>query len=64
MANIKLNDIKPAGTALFADSESFLNYLNDDEIGQVTGGLAANSGVSNSCTSGNCQTHAAFAAFV
>ena len=39
MANIKVNDIKPAGTELFLDSESFMNDVSNDEIDHVLGGL-------------------------
>lgn len=41
MANININDIEPAGAELFADSEGFLNELNEDEINNVLGGLQA-----------------------
>ncbi|NEO50796.1 MAG: hypothetical protein F6K55_44640 [Moorea sp. SIO4A3] len=38
MANIKVNDIKPAGADLFADDEGFLNELEVDELGNIVGG--------------------------
>ncbi|AFZ24512.1 hypothetical protein Cylst_2282 [Cylindrospermum stagnale PCC 7417] len=38
MANIKLNDIKPAGAELFTDAESFLNELNETDINKIIGG--------------------------
>lgn len=38
MANIKVNDIKPAGAELFADSEGYLDELKSDEISNVLGG--------------------------
>ena len=38
MANIKINDIKPAGADLFADDESLLTELKDNEISAVFGG--------------------------
>ncbi|MEH2378643.1 MAG: bacteriocin [Nostoc sp.] len=41
MADIKINDIEPAGAELFADSEGLLNELNDDELSNVLGGLQA-----------------------
>ena len=49
MAKIKVNDIKPAGTELFADSQNFLTDLTDSEL-DIMGGLhlAAGSG----CNSG------------
>ncbi|MEG4959153.1 MULTISPECIES: bacteriocin [unclassified Microcoleus] len=36
--NDENNDVTIAGTDLFADSESFLNELTDDELQQVRGG--------------------------
>jgi hypothetical protein len=41
MANIKINDIKPAGADLFADDESLLTELKDNEISAVFGGAVA-----------------------
>ncbi|MBD6619516.1 bacteriocin [Komarekiella sp. 'clone 1'] len=41
MADIKINDIEPAGAELFADSEDLLNELNDDELSNILGGLEA-----------------------
>ncbi|MEH2081621.1 MAG: hypothetical protein V7K89_16945 [Nostoc sp.] len=38
MANIKVNDIVPAGFELFADSESFLNDLNENDVNYIKGG--------------------------
>ncbi|MFN6518647.1 MAG: hypothetical protein RMY29_029735 [Nostoc sp. CreGUA01] len=38
MANITINEIKPAGAELFVDSESFMHQLNDDEIMAIVGG--------------------------
>lgn len=38
MANIEVNDINPVGSELFADSESFLNELNNDEM-DIQGGF-------------------------
>jgi len=40
MASIKIHDLGPAGSALFQDSESFLNELTDEEIGTVEGGTS------------------------
>jgi hypothetical protein len=40
MAKIKINDIETLGLELFADSESFLTSLSDDEINHIQGGLA------------------------
>ncbi|MDJ0619351.1 MAG: hypothetical protein QNJ63_21845 [Calothrix sp. MO_192.B10] len=63
MANIKVNDIKPAGTDLFADDESFLKELSGDEIGIISGGIGLepllsgnNSNTSNTCNSNTSYT--------
>jgi bacteriocin-like protein len=39
--NDKNNEVTVAGTDFFADSESFLNELTDDELQQVRGGAQA-----------------------
>ncbi|MDJ0732604.1 MAG: hypothetical protein QNJ47_00730 [Nostocaceae cyanobacterium] len=40
MANIKVNEINPAGAELFLDSDSFLNELSEsEEIISINGGL-------------------------
>ncbi|GEA28336.1 hypothetical protein MiAbW_02911 [Microcystis aeruginosa NIES-4325] len=38
MANITISELRPAGADLLFDSESFLDYLNDDELCSVSGG--------------------------
>jgi bacteriocin-like protein len=38
MAEIKLSELRPAGSDLLQDSESFLNELNDRELENVVGG--------------------------
>jgi len=38
MAFIKLHELRPAGSELFQDSESYLNELNDQEIANTFGG--------------------------
>ncbi|WP_272052604.1 hypothetical protein [Nodularia spumigena] len=38
MANIKINDIQPAGLELFADVESFMHQLTDNEMMGIVGG--------------------------
>jgi hypothetical protein len=38
MANITISELRPAGADLLFDSESFLDYLNDDELYIVSGG--------------------------
>lgn len=39
MASIKIHNLKPTGSELFNDSESFLNELSEGEINSVEGGL-------------------------
>ncbi len=39
MANIEINDLKPAGAELFSDSEGFMNELSDSELANINGGL-------------------------
>lgn len=38
MANINIKDIKPAGTDLFADHESFMHELGTEEMMGIVGG--------------------------
>ncbi|MGK7943528.1 MAG: hypothetical protein AB4058_03580 [Microcystaceae cyanobacterium] len=38
MANIKVNELNPAGSQLFSDSENFLKDLKDDELISLYGG--------------------------
>ena len=38
MAKITISELRPAGADLFADSESFMHELNDQEITDVLGG--------------------------
>jgi hypothetical protein len=38
MAFIKLHELRPAGSELFQDSESYLNELNEQEIANTFGG--------------------------
>lgn len=42
MAKLKINDIKRTGAELFDDSESFMNELVNDDLGQVLGGQVVN----------------------
>lgn len=37
MASIKISELRPVGSELFADSESFLNELNEQEISATVG---------------------------
>ena len=38
MALIKINNLQPAGTDLFNDSENYLNELSNQELELVNGG--------------------------
>ena len=38
MASIKIDNLQPAGSDLFNDSESYLNELNNQELDFVNGG--------------------------
>jgi hypothetical protein len=40
MANIEINDLKPAGAELFSDSEGFMTELSDSELADINGGEA------------------------
>lgn len=44
MANIKVSELRPAGSELFVDSESFLNDLTDMDTTSVHGGEGADFG--------------------
>ena len=46
MAEIKLSELRPAGSELLQDSENFLNELNEREIENVVGGNTIASAVS------------------
>jgi hypothetical protein len=37
MASIKISELRPVGSELFQDSETFLNELNAQEMGGVIG---------------------------
>lgn len=39
MAAIQINDLRPVGSELFNDSESFLQELSQDDIATVLGGF-------------------------
>jgi len=41
MAYITISDLRPAGSDLFVDSESFMSELTDDELGLQGGGFWA-----------------------
>ena len=38
MATIKISELRPAGSELLQDAESFLNELSDHELENVVGG--------------------------
>lgn len=40
MANIEINELKPAGAELFSDSEGFMTELSDSELADINGGDA------------------------
>ncbi len=40
MAEIKVSELRPAGSELLQDSESFLNELSDRELENVVGGTS------------------------
>ncbi|OUL37310.1 hypothetical protein BV372_02625 [Nostoc sp. T09] len=46
MAVIKISELRPAGSELFQDSESFLNELNEKEALSLVGGAYTVVGVS------------------
>jgi hypothetical protein len=57
MAEIKLSELRPAGSELLQDSENFLNELNDREIENVVGGNTIASVASqNSASVGTINT--------
>ncbi|OUL17854.1 hypothetical protein [Nostoc sp. 106C] len=61
MAVIKISELRPAGSELFQDSESFLNELSENrEVDQVLGGLntiaTANANTLNANTFTNVNT--------
>jgi hypothetical protein len=52
MASIKISNLNPTGSDLFADSESYLNELKDEELTSIQGGT----GVCNPRSSFRCST--------
>ena len=46
MAKIKISELRPAGSELLQDSESFLNELSDHDLENVVGGAVIESAVS------------------
>ena len=45
MANIKINNLNPAGSELFNDSESYLDELTTEELNVIGGGTPAVAGI-------------------
>ncbi|NJL63521.1 MAG: hypothetical protein HC903_18910 [Methylacidiphilales bacterium] len=56
MAFLKISELRPAGSELFQDSESYLNELNEQEISATIGGGGSDVNISvlsqNSVTQG------------
>ncbi len=51
MASIKISELRPVGSELFVDSESFLNELNEQEISATVGAGTVASVVSQATVS-------------
>lgn len=51
MANIVISELRPAGSELFMDSESYLTDLNDTDAIGVIGGLSGVKSQNGSCVS-------------
>jgi len=45
MATIYISDLRPTGSDLFSDSESYINDLDDNEFGSIQGGLTPGAAV-------------------
>ncbi|MBE9197506.1 MULTISPECIES: hypothetical protein [unclassified Nodularia (in: cyanobacteria)] len=43
MATIAISDLRPVGYDLFSDSESYLNDLSENEVGNIGGGASPSS---------------------
>lgn len=46
MAFLNISELRPAGSELFQDSESYLNELNEQEISATIGGDGSDQGIS------------------
>jgi hypothetical protein len=46
MAFIKINELRPAGSELFQDSESYLNELSEQELSATFGGDGSDANIS------------------
>jgi|GEM_PF-3124480 len=57
MANIEINELKPAGAELFSDSEGFMTELSDSELHNINGGAFTSTWAQN-CGSGFTNTWA------
>ncbi len=51
MAKIKISELRPAGSELLQDSESFLNELSDHDLENVVGGALIDGDVSQNSVS-------------
>lgn len=40
MATITITELRPAGSSLFSDTETFMDVLSENELGGVNGGLS------------------------
>lgn len=49
MAAIQINDLRPVGSELFNDSESYLQELSTEDINEVLGGGAIVIGYTSFC---------------
>ena len=41
MATIKISDLRPAGSDLFSDSESYLSEMSEEEVASTVGGKSS-----------------------
>ena len=58
MANIEINELKPAGVELFDDSESFMDEMSNSELDNINGGLAYTKTYALTCGGSYTDTYA------
>jgi hypothetical protein len=58
MSDLNINDINSTGAELFADSESFLQELSDDEMMNIGGGRVV--AITNTLVENCCRTTSNF----
>lgn len=58
MANIEINELKPAGAELFSDSEGFMTELSDSELDNINGGLQKTRTYAYTCGGSETDTYA------